>query len=173
MFNLSIRRALVISGLFVGAATLLATPTKVMAGTTGTVNVGGTVTSTLNMTTTPDANAGVLPLDGGAAGVTQMKPVATMAIDTNNEQGYTLTATPAGALTKAGGTDIAYGVAVTTGTAQASDFAADGQVKTYSTGAANAPGTGGVILSIKYTPASLQDPGNYTSSITLNVADNQ
>ena len=53
MFNLSIRRALVISGLFVGAATLLATPTKVMAAPiTDSVNLSGEVVSTLAMTKT-------------------------------------------------------------------------------------------------------------------------
>ena len=173
MFNLSTRRALVISGLFVGAATLFA-PTKAMASgtTSGTVNLAGSVTSTLNMATSTVAGAGTLALDGSAAGAQQIAKVADLDIGTNNEQGFTLTVS-SGNFTKAGGSSIAYQVATTAdGVAAASgDFTvASGTAYTYNNTGATASDKRD--LSIMYTPAALQDPGNYAGSITLSVADN-
>jgi hypothetical protein len=166
VFNTSIRRALVLSGLVLGSATLFAP--QAMADT---VPLQGVVTSTLALTTTPTAGAGTLSL---SAATQQIVPVADLAIATNNEQGYTLTVT-SGNLTKSGGTAIPYQVTTTADTvaAVAGDFSgAPGATYTFSTSAANASGTNGRDLSIMYTPAALQDPGTYVGTITVTVADN-
>jgi hypothetical protein len=166
VFNTSIRRALVLSGLVLGAATLVAP--KAMADT---VPLQGVVTSTLAWTSTPTAGAGTLSLGSATQRIVQ---VADIAIATNNEQGYTLTVT-SGNLTKTNGTSIAYQVATTNdGTAAvAGDFGvASGTDYTFTTVAANASGTNGRDLSIMYTPAALQDPGTYAGTITVTVADN-
>jgi hypothetical protein len=172
MFNLSIRRALVISGLFVGAATLLATPTKVMADTTDTVPLSATVDSTLNIVATPLTAAGDLPM----AAQVQTVDVATLAIDTNNKQGYTLkmeSLNGEGKLKNASGsTSISYQVgAAQLGASETPTFAAPGTNNTYQTSDSNANGTNPVTLSIKYTPAALQDPGTYADTINLTVTD--
>lgn len=169
MFHPSVRRALVLSSLVLGATTLFSA--KAMAGTTGTVTLGGSVSSTLALTTTPTSAASTLDL---TTATQQIVRVADLAISTNNEQGYTLTAT-SGDLSKTGGTSIAYQVTTTAaGTAAvASNFTvASGTSYTVASTAANATGTNGRDLSIMYTPASLQDPGSYTGSITVTVADN-
>jgi len=166
MINTSIRRALVLSSLVLGATTLFSE--KAMADT---VTLGGTVASTLTLVTTPTAAASNLPLSTGTRQIVQ---VADLAISTNNEQGYTLTAT-SGSLTKVGGTPIAYQVTTTADAvpAVAGTFTiASGTPYTNPSTAANAVGTGGLDLHIMYTPAALQDPGAYAGIITVTVADN-
>lgn len=166
MFHPSVRRALVLSSLVLGATTLFSA--KAMADT---VNLSGSVSSTLALTTTTTSAASALSLNTATQQIVQ---VADLAISTNNEQGYTLTAT-SGNLSKANGTPIAYQVTTTAdGTAAVvGDFTvASGTSYTVASIVANAVGTNGRDLSIMYTPASLQDPGNYTGSITVTVADN-
>jgi len=166
MFNLSTRRALVISGLFVGAATLLATPTKVMADT---VDLAGNVAPILHMDTTATGDAADLPLDTASV---QTITVANLAITTNNEQGYTVTATPqeGSVLHKAGGTDIDYTVNLVGNVANAGGADSDVAVNKYKADGKTAGDA--VALSIIYTPHSLQDPGHYSGSISVTVADN-
>jgi len=166
MINTSIRRALVLSSLVLGATTLFSS--KAMADT---VNLNGTVASTLALTTAPTAAATALPLSGSTQRIVQ---VADLGISTNNEQGYTVTAT-SGSLAKTGGTSIAYQVTTTADTvaAVAVDFAiASGTNYTFGSTAANAPSSNGRDLYIMYTPAALQDPGAYAGIITVTVADN-
>lgn len=165
----SLPRILAILGISVGASVIM--PSKVHADT---VNLSGTVSSTLTLSTSATSDAGSLPLDGAAAGNQQIVQVADLGIHTNNEQGYTLTVT-SGNLTKSGGTAISYQTTTTaTGvSAVTGDFTvASGTDYTFNTSAANASGTGDRDLWIQYTPAALQDPGSYTGSITVTVADN-
>ncbi len=166
MINTSIRRALVLSSLVLGATTLFSA--KAMADT---VTLNGTVASTLTLVTTPIAAALALPL---STPVQQIVQVADLAISTNNEQGYTVTA-DSGSLAKTGGTSIAYQVTTTADAfpAVAGSFtAASGADHTFASTAANAPSSNGRDLYIMYTPAALQDPGLYVGLITVTVADN-
>lgn len=165
-----IRRALIASGLVIGAAVAFS-PTA-FAATTADVQLNGTVASTLAITSVTTAGAGTLALDGTAAGVQQIVKASDLAIATNNEQGYTLTVS-SGNLIKAGGTSIPYQVTTVTDAAPAPVAAGftvasgtDYQVGTLVAGAAPKD------LYIMYTPASLQDAGVYGALITLNVADN-
>jgi len=167
MINTSIRRALVLSSLVLGATTLFSA--KAMANTSGSVTLNGTVASTLTLTTTTLSAAGALDLTAPTLRIVQ---VADLAISTNNEQGYTLTAT-SGNLAKTGGTPIAYRVTTTAdgGTAPAAGgFAVASH--TFASSAANALNSNGRDLYIMYTPAALQDPGLYEGIITVTVADN-
>ncbi|NJM44763.1 MAG: hypothetical protein HC860_00280 [Alkalinema sp. RU_4_3] len=162
-FNLSSR-------FFAAAAIALAgaamAPSDAFAATGATVNIGGTVTTTLNIVATPDAGAATLDLSGGV----KTPKVATLAIDTNNSTGYTLTATNGDMVNGTATTPISYLVStVNAGGAAPTAFAAN---YTYSSTAANAAGAGGRDLYIQYTPAALQDPGTYAATITLAVTDN-
>lgn len=166
----TIRRVLIASGFALGA--MAAFTPNAFAGTSDSVTLGGTVTTTLDMTSTPTGGASALALDGGAAGSVQIVKVADISMSTNNEQGLTLTAS-SGNLTKAGGTSIAYQVTSVADGASApatGDFA----VASGSNYTVGSSGAGNLVkdLYIKYTPAALQDPGNYAGSITLSVADN-
>ncbi len=167
--NSSILRILAALGMTLGATAIM--PSEAFADT---VNLSGDVTSTLTLSTTATAGASALTLDGAAAGNQQIVQVADLGIHTNNEQGYLLTVT-SGNLTKTGGTDIAFQTTTTNSgtTALTGDFTvASGTDYTFSTATANASGTGDRDLWIQYTPAALQDPGTYTGSITVTVADN-
>lgn len=165
----SILRILVALGITLG--TVSATPSKAFADT---VNLSGDVASTLTLSTTQTGGATTLALDGAAAGNQQIVQVADLGIYTNNEQGYLLTVT-SGNLTKSGGTAIPFQTTTTSSGTPAitGDFTiASGTDYTLSTSAANASGTGDLDLWVQYTPAALQDPGTYTGSITVTVADN-
>lgn len=165
----TIRRALISSGLIVGA--MAAFTPSVFAATTGSVTLGGSVTSTLAISSTSTAAATALPLDGAAAGVAQIVKVSDLTIATNNEQGLTLTAS-SGNLTKTGGTSIAFQV---TSVADAATAPASGDFLIASgtdyTASSSVAGAFNQDLYIKYTPAALQDPGNYGGTISLTVAD--
>jgi hypothetical protein len=166
----SIRRAIVASGLVIGAVAALS-PAAFAGTTAGTVNVSGTVTSTLDMAANATAGAASLPLDSATE---QIVKIADLAINTNNNTGYTLTV-DSGNLTKAGGANIPFQVAVTDDNTAAAtgDFTvASGTGYTNATNAANAAGSNGKDLSIKFTPGGLQDPGAYSATVNLTVADN-
>ena len=136
------------------------------------MTLGGTLASTLSISVSATATASALPLDGEGSAGEHIVKVADLTIGTNNEQGFTLTAT-SGDLTKAGGSSIAYQVtSVDDGTSApaSGDFlVASGSAYTYST---SGSGPGNQDLYIKYRPIALQDPGNYGGTITLTVADN-
>lgn len=139
-----------------------------LAATTGSVTLGGSVSSSLSVTATPTASASTLDLTGGE----KIVKVADVASSTNNEQGLTLTAT-SGDLTKAGGTSIPFqvhSVADAAGAPAAGAFViASGTDYTVGSVAA---GDFDQDLYILYTPAALQDPGAYAGSISLTVTDN-
>jgi hypothetical protein len=150
----------ILAGLMVSAAA--------HAATSGSVSLSGTVVSSLAITVTASAAASALDLSGGE----KIVKVADLAMSTNNEQGFTLT-TSSGSLTKSGGTSIAFQVTTVadaaTAPAAGAFTVASGSDDTFNTSGA---GSSDRDLYIKYTPASLQDPGTYTGTINLTVSDN-
>lgn len=165
----TIRRALIASGLVVGAMAAL-TPSA-FAGTTGSVILGGTVSSTLAISSAPTATASALPLDGAAAGSAQIVKVSALSIGTNNEQGLTLTATSGNLVsTGGGGTAIPFQVTSVAAAATAPTTFAVASGTDY-TASSSAAGAFDRDLYIKYTPAALQDPDTYGATINLSVAD--
>jgi len=139
-----------------------------LAATTASVPLGGTVSATLQVTSTAAAGASSLDLMNGE----QIVKVADISMSTNNEQGLTLTAT-SGNMTKSGGSAIAYQVTSVADAATAPLAAgftvASGENYTVGTSVA---GSAAVDLYIKYAPAANQDPGAYSGEITLTVSDN-
>lgn len=165
-----IRRFLIASGLFLGAAAAFSP-----AAFADTVNIGGTVAPILSLTTTPEDTNNDLDLDGEGTAGEHIVKVANLAVVTNNEQGLTFTVS-SGSLAKSGGTSIPFQVTtVAEGGAAATDnfTVASGTNYTHSTGAGTvAANTKDRDLYIKYTPAALQDPGIYAGSMSVTVADN-
>jgi hypothetical protein len=165
-----ILRALIASGLFVGAAVAFS-PTA-FAGTTDSVILAGTVASTLDIAATPTTGAGSaadLLLTGASEKIVK---VADLAITTNNSTGYTLTATEGNLSDGAHGDTIAYKVATVVhgNTApQATDF--NGSSGFYTDSTTTTAGSNPKDLYIKYTPSATQAAGTYGATITLNVAD--
>jgi hypothetical protein len=140
--------------------------------TTGEVSLSGTVSSTLAITVTPTEDASALGLDGAGSATEHIVKIADLAISTNNEQGFLLTVS-SGNIAKSGGSAIAYQVTTVADGASApatgAFLVASGESYTVSTTAA---GAGNKDLYIKYTPATLQDPGNYAATVNLTVTDN-
>ena len=140
-----------------------------MAATTGSVTLGGTVASTLQLTATATAAASSLDLTSAGPTIVQ---VADISMSTNNEQGLTLTAT-SGDLTKSGGTPISFQVTTVADAASApastAFTVASGTDYTVGTSAA---GASAKDMYIMYSPAALQDPGAYAGTISLTVTDN-
>lgn len=165
----TIRRAFIASGLVLGAVAAF-TP-NAFAATTGSVTLGGTVTSTLAISSAPTAAASALPLDGTAAGAPQIVKVSALTIGTNNEQGLTLTATSGNlASTGGGGTPIAFQVTSVAAAATAPTTFSVASGTDYQA-SSSAAGAFDQDLYIKYTPAALQDPDTYGALINLTVAD--
>jgi hypothetical protein len=147
---------------------MLTVSSVAVAATTGSVTLGGTVSSTLTVTSVPTAAASTLDLTPGE----KIVQVSDISMSTNNEQGLTLSAT-SGNLTKTGGTTITFQVtSVPDGdSAPATGDFAIATGSAYEVGTLVA-GSDAVDLYIKYTPAALQDPGAYGGSIGLTVTDN-
>jgi hypothetical protein len=82
------KRILLASGLAATASLVANSPA--FADTTGTVNLSGTVPSTLSLTVTPAANVGALQLTPGAT-YTGIK-IATLSASSNAEAGLRVTA---------------------------------------------------------------------------------
>ena len=120
------------------------------------------------MTTTATAEASSLDLPNGTQ--TKVVQVANIAFKTNDAEGLTITATN-GTLTKTGGqTPIEFQVKLLAdGTASpgSNDFASGDTTHT-----TNSAGTGAADLYITYTTAAYQDPGAYSGTINLTIADN-
>jgi hypothetical protein len=147
---------------------VLALSSAAVAATTGSVTLGGTVASSLQITAVDTASASALDLSGGQ----KIVKVTDITMGTNNEQGLTLTAS-SGNLTKSGGTSIAFQV---TSVADGAAAPASGAF-TIASGSNYTVGTSGSgdvskDLYIMYTPLALQDPGAYAGSISLTVTDN-
>jgi hypothetical protein len=152
----------------IAVAMLLALAPAATASTTASVSLGGTVTSSLQITSSATGTASALDLSGNQ----KIVKVSALSISTNNEQGVTLTAS-SGSLTKSGGTDITYQVTSVAASASAPDASAftTDSGDDYSVGN-GASGSFNQDLYIMYTPLALQDPGHYTGTINLSVADN-
>ncbi|MGB3205927.1 MAG: hypothetical protein WBB28_13135 [Crinalium sp.] len=122
-----------------------------------------------SLTSTATSIASNLVLDGRGSASTHIIKVADISLTTDNSTGLSLFVS-AGNITKPGGSSIAYEVTtVADGLAPpvASDFSSGNYtVSTSTSGQVNKD------LYIKYTPATLQDPGNYSGAISLLVTDN-
>lgn len=153
----------IIVGVLSVSAAAVASPT-----TSATVELGGSVDSSLALESSTSPNAELLDLSNGR----QIVKVADLFMITNNEQGLTLRAS-SGSLTKSGGTPIAFQVTTVDASASAPSSGSfeiesgiDYLVGTSSSGAV------GKDLYIMYTPLALQDPGYYDGVINLTVTDN-
>jgi len=167
-----IRRFLIASGLFLGAT--VAFSPAAFAATDGTVGLSGSVASTLAITAAPTGGATSMNLQGtGTAGVETIIQVADLAIDTNNSTGYTLTVTSGNLVNTTATTPIAYQVTTVAdgGTAPVTGAFTVASGTNY-TVASSAAGSVPKDLYIKYTPAQYQDPGSYSATINVSVADN-
>ncbi|NET07451.1 MAG: hypothetical protein F6K16_22655 [Symploca sp. SIO2B6] len=125
-----------------------------------------------SITSTSTTNTNNLDLDGEGSAETHIVKVADLTVSTANANGYTLTVS-SGDLSKFGGTEIGFQVTTVADdapTPDAADFTTPiGDDYNLST---NTAGTENLDLYVKYTPANLQDPGTYTSTINLTVTDN-
>lgn len=138
------------------------------ADPTASISLGGEVEPSLAMTVLDTAIVELLDLSGGE----KIVKVADIAMSTNNEQGLTLTVT-SGSLTKTGGTAIPFQVSTVDDAASppaSGDFLVSSGTS-YTVGSIDA-GVLDVDLYIKYSPATLQDPGYYDGTIDLTVSDN-
>jgi hypothetical protein len=147
---------------------VLAISSAAGADTTGSVTLGGTVTSSLQITAVDTAGASALDLSGGQ----KIVKVCDITMSTNNEQGLTLSAT-SGSLTKSGGTSITFQVTsvVDAATAPAAGAFLIASGSPYTVGTV-ASGSVSRDLYVMYTPLTLQDPGDYDGSVDLTVTDN-
>jgi hypothetical protein len=122
------------------------------------------------ITTFPDNNNSNLALAGQGNTSEYIVKIATLAISQIGTNGFTLTVN-SGKLTKANGqTPISFQVTtVTTGSGAPT-------AASFSTSAENnytlSTNSNSLDLYIKYTPLPLQDPGNYSHNLTLQVVDN-
>ncbi len=174
----SFNRFLIAGGFALGAS-FLGAPSVMAQVSSGTVDIGGTVESTLNIDIT--AVGGVdTGLDLGGEGTDNgetIVKVADIIIRTNNDAGLSLTMTEGDMTATGSDTPLAYQVAVTDDgvTALTGDFGG-GLVESYSQvgGAAPNLGADGTLaqdISISYDPPQNLDAGDYTATITLTVAD--
>lgn len=109
-------------------------------------------------------------MDSGGATVTRIVKVADVSIASDGANGFTLSITSA-TLTKAGGTPVAFQVALVDVMAPAPGASAfttpSGTLFTYV-----GSGLQDKALYIKYTLPTYQDPGTYTAQVDLDVVDN-
>jgi hypothetical protein len=144
-------------------------PMVAMAATSDTVTLGGTVTSTVSVDATDTAEASTLDLTTASE---QIVKVADIAMTTNNSTGLTLTAS-SGNLSNPDAETIAFAVTSVTDAAAAPASGAFTVPSGTNYTVANAEaGSFDEDLYIAYTPASLQDPGVYSGTISLTIADN-
>ncbi|MBA3463590.1 MAG: hypothetical protein H0T46_26775 [Deltaproteobacteria bacterium] len=118
-------------------------------------------------------NPGALVMDGEGTSSTRIVKIATLTLSTDDGDGLTVSIT-SGSLTKADGrTPVPFQVVLVASGASApvsGEFTTPSPTTyTWSNG-----GTGEVEMDlyIKYTSASLQDPGAYSASVDLVVVDN-
>ena len=167
MLSNTLRHILVASGLVV--ATSFAA-SSAFAGTTGSIPLGGTVNTTLEMVVTPTANTN---MDLTTATVQRIK-FGDITMGTNNATGLNLALDSAVTFTNANSkTPITVGVAVLDGAAPA--IPTTGYVT--AAGSLIAPNAAQAIttpysLFVEYTPAALQDPSAYSATVNLTVTDN-
>lgn len=147
----------------------LAVSSVALAANTDTVALSGSVGTAASVTAVDTTEAAALNLGGmGTAIGEQIVKVADVALSTNNTTGLTLTITW-GSLTN-GTVSIPF-TATTVADAAAAPTASTGFGTTGMT-YSNAALTDARDLYIAYTPGANQDPGTYTATMTLTVADN-
>jgi len=124
------------------------------------------------ITSSTTSVASNLTLDGEGNASTHIVKVANLELSTDDPDGLTLTI-DSESLTKSGENSIPFQVttvAADSGVPSASDFpVSSGSNYTVSTSSA---GSSTKDLYIRYTPAALQDPGAYRTSISLVVTNN-
>lgn len=124
------------------------------------------------LTTSPTSDTSNLNLAGEGSTRTHIVKVADLSFSTDSANGLTLEVT-SDAMTKFSGTDIDFQVITVADNASKpsqGDFTVpSGSTYTYTTSVA---GSENRDLYILYTPATLQDPGNYAGIITVSVIDN-
>lgn len=125
-----------------------------------------------NLTTSPTNDASQLDLDGEGTASTHIVKVANITISTDSVSGLTLTIS-SGDIEQVGGQPISFQVTTVADNASLpsnGDFSTpSGNNYTYANGAAGAESRD---VYIRYTPLSLQDPGNYAGLMNLSVVDN-
>lgn len=171
MFTQFIRRTLIASSLVLGSAVALAP-----AALADTLTASGTVATSASVATTATAAATALNLGGTGTDLTeQIVKVGDVALSTNNTTGLTLTVASGNSGKLSNGTvasDIAYKVTTVADAGVAPGTAAfttaSGTSYTYT----NSAQSDARDLYIAYDPAALQDPGTYSGTMTLTVADN-
>ena len=132
-----------------------------------TVDLSGTVASTATVAAVATSGAGTLDMGGlGSSIGEQIVKVADLTMNTNNSSGVTLTITKSGDLTN--GTDN-----VTFQALAVADNATPltGEFTSPVTFTTSADGEVLSDLWIAYNPAAVLDPGTYTATITVTVAD--
>ncbi|HZH03084.1 MAG TPA: hypothetical protein VEY30_04810 [Myxococcaceae bacterium] len=143
------------------------------AASADTVALSGIVASSATVVSTPTAGATALNLAGATEKIVK---VADVLLSTNNTTGLTVTITSGNLTNGTPSANIAYKVTTAGDAATAPLTAAfttnSGDGYTYSTAGDTEPTSVERDLYIAYTPAALQDPGTYTGTITLTVADN-
>lgn len=125
-----------------------------------------------SLSTSATSISTLLDLDGEGSATTHIVKVADISISTDYSGGLTLSLT-SGSLTKSEGSDISFQVTTVANDDSAPSSSAfttpSGNTYTYVTQAAGAESRDVYIL---YTPATLQDPGNYGATINISVVDN-
>jgi hypothetical protein len=152
---------------FLLAAAAILAPAIAQADTNAQVDLSGSVESTLAIVATA-ANNTNLPLSVASQ---QTVKVATLAMGTNNSTGLTLHATwadldKADHITPVGFSSATTGINASDATGATFTASDTDLFQTEAAGAASQ------ALWIRYTPATFQDPGDYTSFIALSVSDN-
>jgi len=164
---------LLASGLAATASLMAISPA--FAGTTGKVDLSGTVPSTLTITVTPSSNSASLDLSPGS----RIVKIGTITgATTNSATGLKVTATSSWKLVSGanviaiGNFYQASGATATTHTMNHDSALPDGQAielgYTKSTSSGLAPDSS---IFIYYNVPSTQAAGNYTGSITFTAAD--
>lgn len=128
--------------------------------------------ATVSLITNSTSIATSLDLDGAGSSSTHIIKVADINLSTDNLQGCTLVIS-SGSLSKPGGTSIAFQITTVTDGASAPSAGSfttpSGDNYTFSMSNA---GTSDRDVYIRYTAASLQDPGIYSASITFSSSEN-
>lgn len=125
-----------------------------------------------SLTTNPTSIATALELDGTGSASTHVVKVADIHLSTDDPQGCTVVIS-SDSLSKPSGSSIPFQITTVSagaGTPSAGSFTtALSDDYTFSTSSAGARDRD---VYIRYTPAALQDPGSYSTSITITVSDN-
>jgi hypothetical protein len=169
-------RILLASGLAATASLVANSPA--FAGTTGTVNLSGTVPSTLTITVNPSSSNANLTLTPGA--VTNVKIGTITGASTNSANGLKVVASSNWKLTSASSASIyipitavgdASGTSATSATVSTETPATGGNITLIATSTSVSGSVSNSSLFIRYNVPSGQAAGTYTGSITFTASD--